>query len=269
MALSATIGYVFSGAMALWPAALIALGVILLSGASSVLNQIQERKEDAQMARTADRPIPAGKITLQKSFIIFSALILTGTLVLLQVNFQAAAIGVFTILLYNGIYTPLKKITTLSIFPGAMVGALPPVIGWVGGGETIADPAIMILAGFMFMWQMPHFLLLAVKYHEQYKNAGFQVALSDSVSGQTRWLLLLWVITTSFAALFFPFFGLVQSPVIVAAIIILNMALILLFFQMAFKAQDQIFKTRLHRYVSLYMVVFLLLIAADSIISTI
>ncbi len=266
VALSAIIGYIFSGADEFGPAILVALGVISLSGASSVLNQVQERKEDALMARTARRPIPAGQITVDQALLVFIFLLVSGSVLLWFVSIATAIIGIGTILLYNGIYTPLKKQTSLALFPGAFVGALPPVIGWVGGGGGITDPSIVMLAGFMFLWQVPHFLLLAVKYHEQYRKAGFKVAVGSIASRQTRVLLLLWVVTTSFTALFFPFFGLVQNPVIITGIIVLNSMLIFAFFRIAFTKRAPVLKDKLHGYVSIYMVVFLLLIAADSLL---
>jgi len=266
VALSATIGYVFSGAGDLLTALMVALGVLLLSSASSVLNQIQELKQDALMARTAQRPIPSGEITAKQAMLIFLILLFAGAVALLGVNLISAIVGISTILLYNGFYTPLKKKTSLAIFPGALVGALPPMIGWVGAGEPITHPAIIMLSGFMFLWQIPHFLLLAIKYREQYLNAGFQVSVGAPASKQTRRLLLLWVLTTSFAALFFPFFGLVQNTFIVAAIILLNCLLIFAFFRIAFTNYEMALKGKLHGFVSIYMLLFLLLIAADSLI---
>ena len=114
---------------------LISLGILLLAISASVLNQIQEVNLDCKMNRTHNRPIPAGKINLYQAVLFFFINLIAGTVIIYSAgNFKAAIIGFLTILWYNGIYTYSKRITAFAVVPGAITGALPPLIGWVAAG---------------------------------------------------------------------------------------------------------------------------------------
>lgn len=148
------------------------LGVSLLAAGVGALNQFYERNIDGLMRRTERRPLPAGRISAGKAFsfgIITSSLGITYLAV--TVNPLTAILGIFTLISYVFIYTPLKRKTSLSTVIGAFPGAIPPMIGWTAvHGELTIEPVILFLI--MFFWQFPHFLAIAWMYRDDYARAG-------------------------------------------------------------------------------------------------
>jgi protoheme IX farnesyltransferase len=149
------------------------LGTALVSASGSVLNHVMERDTDALMRRTADRPLPAGRISPDAALLFGVVLGLAGLAWLaLAVNLLTALIGAIAIVGYVFVYTPLKRVSSLATVIGAIPGALPPVMGWsaVTGDVSLAA---WVLFGILFFWQMPHFLAIAWLCREDYANAGF------------------------------------------------------------------------------------------------
>ncbi len=167
------VGFILNNGTLNFDLILTTIGVLILAGGASALNEYQERNIDAKMERTSLRPIPSGMISPQNALIISIALIMFGSILLAQQSISVSILGLFTLAWYNGIYTPLKSVSSLAIIPGALVGALPPIIGWAASGGYIFDAKILSFASFMFIWQIPHFWLLLLLYDEQYKKAGF------------------------------------------------------------------------------------------------
>lgn len=264
--LSALIGYVFAGGNELPLIIGIGIGVLLLSGGSSILNQMQEAEYDAKMERTKNRPLATEAVSEKIAVRIFAFLVISGTIVLATVNTRSAIVGLITIALYNLIYTPLKRKTGLAVFPGALVGSLPPILGWVGHSTDLLDPGIILLAGFMFLWQVPHFLLLSYKYKDEYIAAGFKVPIASLSDLQYKLMIGIWIISTSLIALLFPLFGLVVNLYVLVSLIVLNVSLIVVFLKLAFNKNSRLNLAKLHVYISLYMVLFLVLIAIDAFI---
>jgi len=158
------------------------VGIFLLACSSAALNQYQEVKTDLMMERTRNRPIPSGKISGNNVLIISLILLLAGTSILFfKTNFGTLFTGLLTFYWYNAVYTPLKKKTALAIIPGSLVGALPPVAGWLAAGGTLFDLKIGIVALYFFVWQIPHFWLLLLLYGSDFKKGGFPV-LTDLYS---------------------------------------------------------------------------------------
>ena len=151
------------------------LGTWATSAGAAVLNQVIERRHDAKMTRTKNRPIVIGKIGPMNA-LIFGAFLSFGGCVLLYylINPLTAFISVATILLYILIYTPSKRISTWNTIIGSIPGALPPVGGWVAATGSLAPPA-WILFGILFCWQMPHFLAIAIIYAADYEKGGFKM----------------------------------------------------------------------------------------------
>ncbi len=151
------------------------LGTGLVAGGASVWNQILERDRDARMRRTANRPLPTGRVSLAEAVAFGLALGLVGVAILaLGVNGLSAAVAATTFLFYVGIYTPLKPITTLNTAIGAIPGALPPVIGWAAAtGRLGIEPGALFLI--VFLWQFPHFLAIAWIYREDYARGGLKM----------------------------------------------------------------------------------------------
>jgi len=158
------------------------LGIFLLACSSAALNQYQEVETDLMMDRTRNRPIPSGKISRNNVLILSIVLLLAGVTVLfIKTNFGALFTGLLTFYWYNAVYTPLKKKTALAIIPGSLVGALPPVAGWLAAGGSLLDVKIGVVALYFFVWQIPHFWLLLLLYGNDFKKGGFPV-LTDLYS---------------------------------------------------------------------------------------
>jgi len=150
-------------------------GIALVAVSSSALNQFIERDTDRRMKRTANRPLPAGRLPALE---VLCFVIITGIVGLIHlvcfVNVTTAIFAFVTLFLYVAIYTPLKRHTTLCTTVGAVPGALPPVLGWLAaGGPT--DIRAFVLFGILFLWQFPHFLAIAWLYREQYAGAGLKM----------------------------------------------------------------------------------------------
>jgi protoheme IX farnesyltransferase len=185
------------------------LGVFILSCGSSAFNQFQEFRPDALMNRTKHRPIPVGRIKPIDGFVIAAFLSLAGMLLLfLSGNIIALILGILALIWYNLIYTPLKKKTSLAVVPGALIGAIPPAIGWVAGGGLLSNPQIWALSLFFFIWQIPHFWLLLLIYEEDYRRAGFPV-LSDLFNADmiTK-ITYVWITALVSSCMLIPLFGL-------------------------------------------------------------
>ena len=168
-------------------------GVLILACGASALNEWQERNYDSQMKRTKSRPIPSGRITANNAFVISILFIIIGSALLALDSINVMLLGLFTLLWYNAVYTPLKQKTAIAIIPGSLVGALPPLIGWVASGGSIFDPKILVLSSFMFIWQIPHFWLLLLMYDDQYKEAGFPTLSKMFTSNQITKITFMWI----------------------------------------------------------------------------
>ena len=151
------------------------LGTWATSAGAAVLNQVIERRHDAKMTRTKNRPLVIGKIGPMNALIFGTCLSFGGCVLLYYlINPLTAFISVATILLYILIYTPSKRISTWNTIIGSIPGALPPVGGWVAATGSLAPPA-WILFGILFCWQMPHFLAIAIIYAADYEKGGFKM----------------------------------------------------------------------------------------------
>ena len=151
------------------------LGTWATSAGAAVLNQVIERRHDAKMARTKNRPLVIGKISPMNALAFGIALSLGGYVFLYYlINPLTAWISAATVFLYILIYTPSKRITTWNTIIGSIPGALPPVGGWVAATGSLAPPA-WILFGILFCWQMPHFLAIAIIYAADYEKGGFKM----------------------------------------------------------------------------------------------
>lgn len=186
-------------------------GVFLLAGGAGALNQVQERDLDARMVRTARRPIPSGRMRTRTALAIALSLIVLGTLCLAS-NPIAMLLGLFTVLWYNGVYTPLKRISAFAAIPGGVVGSVPPVIGWTAAGGDAADPRILAVAFFFFVWQVPHFWLLLLRIGDDYARAGLPTLTRVFTRPQLARIIYVWMIATAVACMSMPMFG-VASPV--------------------------------------------------------
>lgn len=150
-------------------------GIGLVGAACGILNQYIERDLDSRMERTKKRPLVTGKIKPERALAVGVAGALAGEIILLiQVNDVTAALAGLTIFLYLAVYTPSKRVSTLSTLIGAVPGAMPPLLGWTAASGTIGFEGL-ILFGILFLWQIPHFLAIGWLYREDYSRADFPI----------------------------------------------------------------------------------------------
>jgi len=154
--------------------AMLAIGGYLMVGASNAFNQIIEKDTDALMKRTMNRPLPAGRMHVSMALVIAISFTILGLAILYSINPKSALFGAISIFLYTSIYTPLKSITPLSVFVGAIPGAIPFMLGWVAATDDFSiEPGMLFLI--QFFWQFPHFWAIAWLQYEEYKKAGFNL----------------------------------------------------------------------------------------------
>jgi protoheme IX farnesyltransferase len=236
VALTGFLGYFLHTPLLDKDAWLVISGVFLLSMGSGTLNQIQERETDALMDRTRGRPIPAGKIKLRHA-ILFSIIFSLAGLVILVLPGKplAAAIGLFTLIWYNGVYTPLKRITAFAVFPGALIGALPPLIGWTAAGGSPLDLEILSISFLLFVGQMPHYWLLLLKVGSQFRDAGLPVITNLLLPRQIRNLSFIWIAATAVIVLMLPVTPMMGNRLISALLIILGIGFLIRMFRLSYR----------------------------------
>jgi len=145
-----------------------------VTAAANCFNEIIEKDFDKLMKRTKDRPIPAGHMTTGQALILGLVMALAGTYLLGSLNLPTGLLSVFSILFYAFAYTPLKRLSPIAVFVGAIPGALAPFIGYVAGYGTV-DQIALIVFGIQFVWQFPHFWAIAWVLDDDYKLAGFRL----------------------------------------------------------------------------------------------
>ncbi len=196
-------------------------GTALVSAAASVLNQWYERDHDREMTRTRGRPIASGRVT---GFTAATYALLTGfgglSLICLEANPLASGLALTTLLVYVAIYTPLKRKHSLNTIVGAIPGAIPPLIGWAAASGQLT-PAAWSLFLILFLWQIPHFLAIAVLYRDDYENAGYlMLPVRDPKSTRTAKMALLYSVVLVPASVFPAVIGLGGTVYAIAACIL-------------------------------------------------
>ncbi len=187
---------------------LLLIGTLFLAAGAAALNQYQEREIDARMERTKRRPIPSGEITPGAGLAAALALIAAGSVTLLSMDGKAPfLLGVFAVAWYNGVYTYLKRVTPLAVIFGALVGAIPPAMGWTAGGGAITSPKILLVCIFFFLWQIPHFWLIMLKYGEEYREAGLPSFSDTMEKEQLKRITFVWFVAVAVASFTIPLFG--------------------------------------------------------------
>jgi protoheme IX farnesyltransferase len=153
---------------------LLAVGGFLMVGASNAFNQIIEKDTDALMQRTKNRPLPTGRMAVNTALTIAILFAVVGLVILYYINAKSALFGAISIFLYTSAYTPLKAVTPLTVFVGAIPGAIPFMLGWVAATNEFGVEA-GILFMIQFFWQFPHFWSIGWLQYEEYKKAGFNM----------------------------------------------------------------------------------------------
>lgn len=212
VAISGMVGYILAGNGVDWNLLPILFGIFILSCGSAALNHYQEVKTDALMMRTKNRPLPSGKITDNFALLTVLVLSMTGLALIWHFsNFTAFLLGIGAIISYNLIYTPLKRVSAFAIMPGAIVGAMPPAIGWAAAGGSISDPQLFALGMFFFVWQIPHFWFLLLMYDVDYRRAGFPTLSKYFTDTQLKRVTYVWVVALAASCMLIPLFGLTHN----------------------------------------------------------
>ncbi len=176
------------------------IGGYCMVGASNSFNQIIEKDLDALMDRTKNRPIPTGRISVPRAFVISIFLTLIGIVILYKINPKTALFGAISIFIYTCLYTPLKTKTPLSVFVGAFPGAIPFMLGWVAATNNFGIEAGALFT-IQFFWQFPHFWAIGWFLDDDYKKAGFQMLPTGKRDKGTAVQIVLYSIWTALTAL--------------------------------------------------------------------
>jgi protoheme IX farnesyltransferase len=246
---------------------LVSIGILLMAISASALNQIQEVTLDSKMERTLNRPIPDGRIKINNAIIFTICTLFAGTYIIYSSgNLLAALIGLFTGLWYNVIYTYLKRITAFAVFPGAITGALPPLIGWIAAGGGILDKPVIFIEFLFFTGQIPHFWLLIVRYGEEYNKAGIPALTNVLSKDQINRLTFTWVLTSVIAAMFLCYFEIIRSGLVIGILLAASVFLIWNFSALVKSGADNKNYKKYSTLLDLYFLLVLILLISDRII---
>jgi heme o synthase len=168
------------------------VGTLLVASGTATLNQYLERSFDGQMRRTAQRPLPAGRLPSAEALMCGLILSVAGAIYLaVTTNILASILALATLVSYLAIYTPLKRRTAWCMFVGAFPGAMPPLIGWAAARGSLGSEA-WLLYGILFLWQFPHFLSIAWMYREDYARAGYHMLpANEKASRSMAWQIVI------------------------------------------------------------------------------
>lgn len=168
-----------------------ALGTWLIASGTAANNQFLEWRFDGRMKRTQRRPVPSSKISPQNSAAFSLILIIAGSAYMLfMVNLLAGLISIATTILYLGAYTPLKRVSAVNVFIGAIPGALPPVGGWAAATGHLGHLGMWALFAIVFLWQVPHVMAIAWVCRDDYRKAGFRMLPGNDANGTKATLLI-------------------------------------------------------------------------------
>lgn len=221
-------GYILARGGVTFDLLLMTIGVFLIASGSATINHIQDRDVDSRMQRTMGRPIPSGRISVGRAWLVaLAAITAGGCLIFIASNWLAVVLGLLAVSWYNAVYTPLKRVTAFAAVPGGVVGAIPPIMGWVAGGGSALDPRILAVAFFFFVWQVPHFwLLLLFTCGKDYEKAGMP-SLTDIFSmNQIARITFVWILAAVVTCLILPLYGIVTNPWISAGLVAASVRLV-------------------------------------------
>lgn len=241
------------------------MGVFLMAGGASALNQFQERETDALMSRTKNRPIPSKKISPQTGLIISVLLSLSGFLMLYYKSGTIPAIlGLLNMLWYNGLYTNLKKKTAFAVVPGSLTGVTPLIIGWSAAGGYLLNPVIIFISFFIYMWQIPHFWLLLIKYNNDYEKAGLGTLSRLFSYKQVKRIVFVWILATSLTSLLLPYFRIIDSVPLIMLLILSNIWIVISFYRIIFNNQEVFNYKKAFIEINAFMLVIMIILILNS-----
>jgi len=245
-----------------------AASVFLLACGASALNQYQERDVDAKMERTRRRPLPSGAVTQAQALFLAAALLLSGqSLLFASGGAQASALGLAALLWYNGVYTYLKRTTAFASLPGALVGIIPPAIGWVSAGGALTDGRLIAICCIFFLWQVPHFWLLILDHGDEYERAGLPSLTRLMRKPQIARITYVWIVAATIASFALPLYRSVRSPLVFWAFIPLGIWLIWSERSLTTKQSLLPSSSTLFRKINIYLFLLMSLLSVDNIVS--
>lgn len=225
---SAVISYLYAApTIDLWTLAILSVGGFLVTGAANGMNQIIEKDFDKLMERTADRPIPSGQMSVTEGLLVVAVSGILGILMLSYINILSGLLGAMAVIMYAGIYTPMKRKTSWAVIVGAFPGAIPPLLGYVAyTGKFGLVPGILFII--QFAWQLPHFWSIAWKLDEDYKKGGFTLLpINGERDSASAWVIVITALLMIPAGLLPFYFG---ETTIYSGIIITLLALWMVYY---------------------------------------
>lgn len=203
VSLSAVLAYIMASGQIGMDTLIAYFAVLLVALGVSTLNQVQEYKEDSMMERTKHRPIACGKISPMQGIIIAAIhIVLALVLIYDLLGLTGVNLFLFAFIWYNGFYTPLKKKSALAVVPGALLGVVPPAIGWLAAGHSLWEVEFYALGIYFFIWQIPHFWLLVMLHYGDYAGAGYPTAMRLFGRVSLQKLTFVWLIISIQAGYF-------------------------------------------------------------------
>ncbi|MDP5062614.1 MAG: heme o synthase [Maribacter sp.] len=242
---------------------LLAFGGYCMVGASNAYNQVIEKDLDALMKRTKNRPIPTGRMSVNTAMVLAIVLTLIGIFSLYLLNPKTAMFGAISIFLYTSVYTPLKTITPLAVFVGAIPGAIPFMLGWVAATDDFGiEPGTLFMI--QFFWQFPHFWALGWMLDDDYRSGGFKMLPTGKKDGATVLQIIMYTIWMM-AVSVIPVFGItgrLQLSIVAAVIIFLMGAVMLGFAFQLYRKRDNVSARKLMlasvTYITLMQIVYVI-----------
>lgn len=211
-AVSAAAGFLAASRAVRPPLAAALAGTFLLAAGAAALNEVIDRDRDARMDRTRGRPIPSGRIGVPAALALAALAAGLGAAFLgLGAGATPALLGVGALLWYDAVYTPLKRVTAFAVAPGALVGALPPAIGWTAAGGALGDARLHALCAFFLLWQVPHFWLLAARHAGDFERGGLPTPASRFSPAQAGRITAVWAAAMACSVLLLPLFGVTRG----------------------------------------------------------
>ena len=243
---------------------LLIIGGYCMVGSSNIYNQIIEREQDKLMRRTKNRPLPANRMSVNSAFIIAIILTVIGIASLYIINPKTAMFGAISIFLYTSAYTPLKSVSPISVFVGAIPGAIPFMLGWVAATNNFGIEA-GILFLIQFLWQFPHFWAIGWLQFDEYKKAGFNMMPTGKKDKKASLLIVMYTIFMIFASII-PVFKMTGNLYLLpfSAILILISGLVMLYYGIKLhRYQDNISAKKLMLSSVLYITIIQIIFVVD------